>query len=686
MKNIFSKFMSYLLCITLCISLCLPVTAVNENNTLGVSFSVSLDKSTVESADSAQTVVMTLSASSPVTLDGMAFTVTGISPLVFSAVSSGVMEFAANELDYNAGSVNGATGDAENAQNVTNLAEITFTIPANTPAGTYTVGIENLELTKDYGTIWETSASASTTLTITSADSGSGSGSLTPPAAGEYNVGISSEAAAVTRGNQVEITFASYTDFASAQLELTYPDNLLVFDETASSLNDAYVSASNGTLTLADYGESQRGYIFVFDTINAGNGTVTLTSAALSTAADATSEDLTAATIQSGTVSVTVNKPQYTVVLPDIFTGDTAVAEGQSYTFRIAAADGQYYNYTNVSATAGGKPINVTNNGDGSYTIANVTGNLVISGTRSAKQFTLTFATSTGVTLPSTTPVTVTYKQDYQFTMPAQAGFSTGIDSAIYNSAQTNVPYTVSPDGTTVTIAGTAITDNITITINQTQTTSPVTVTGNGSSDAAGYAASATVGQAYTLTVNEDSAYTYAVSATVAGKAVTLTAANGKYTISAADVKAGQIIFTVSKTLKATISVSEYIGNSGLWLITTQGATLQNGRVYSCNGVPMLWSANYNAYCTIISAADLSAAQSAVLDLIAGETAAVDYTTTDVNMSGTVDANDAQLVYNMYMRENTDGVNVEKYLRADVTGDKIVDLDDAAAIVAEIMN
>ena len=461
---------------------------------------------------------------------------------------------------------------------------------------------------------------------------------------------------------------------------------MLDFNESASTLNGAKVSYASGTLTLADYGASQEdGYIFVFDTTEIGSGSITLTSAAFSTAANASTDNLTPATITSGTVKVTVNAPSYSVTLPNIFSGNTSVAEGQSYTFRIAAADGQYYDYTVSAAMVGTPSVTVTNNGDGSYTVANVTGDLTISGSRTPKQYTLTFVTSTGVVLPSTTPVTVTYNTPYSFTMPAQTGFSTSIESAVYASASGNVPYTLSQDSTTITIAGTAIIDDITITINQTQTSSPVTVNGNGSSDAAGYAPSATVGQAYTLTVEEDSAYTYTVTAAVAGNAVTLAGGSGSYTIAAQDVKAGQITFTVTKALKATISASEYIGNSGLWLITTQGAPRQTGRVYTCNGVAMFWSANYNAYCTLISAADLSTAQSAVLDLVTGETVDVDYTEMDVNISGTLDANDAQLVYNMYNREYTDGVSVEKYLRADVTGNKIVDVDDAVAIIAEIM-
>ncbi|MGM9655055.1 MAG: dockerin type I domain-containing protein [Butyricicoccaceae bacterium] len=59
----------------------------------------------------------------------------------------------------------------------------------------------------------------------------------------------------------------------------------------------------------------------------------------------------------------------------------------------------------------------------------------------------------------------------------------------------------------------------------------------------------------------------------------------------------------------------------------------------------------------------------------------------DVNLTGTVDANDAQLVYNLYNVSYDDFsiVSMEKYLRADVNGSGNVDINDAAAVIAAIL-
>ena len=55
----------------------------------------------------------------------------------------------------------------------------------------------------------------------------------------------------------------------------------------------------------------------------------------------------------------------------------------------------------------------------------------------------------------------------------------------------------------------------------------------------------------------------------------------------------------------------------------------------------------------------------------------------DVNRTGKVDVNDAQLVYDMYNGTYSDftKVSVEKFLRADVNATKAVDHADAVAIV-----
>ena len=64
----------------------------------------------------------------------------------------------------------------------------------------------------------------------------------------------------------------------------------------------------------------------------------------------------------------------------------------------------------------------------------------------------------------------------------------------------------------------------------------------------------------------------------------------------------------------------------------------------------------------------------------------------DVNRSGTVDANDAQLIWNMYkshytqIDEQQDGATTEKFLLADANGDGVLDTNDAVVIIHAILN
>ncbi len=120
-----------------------------------------------------------------------------------------------------------------------------------------------------------------------------------------------------------------------------------------------------------------------------GEGTVTLTSAAFSTQANAANSDLISAVLQDTTVTI-VATMYHSVDLPNIFIGADSVSSGEDYTF--APADRENYDYSDVTATMDGEPVEVTKNGDGSYTVENVTGDLVIIGSRSAKKYVVNIA------------------------------------------------------------------------------------------------------------------------------------------------------------------------------------------------------------------------------------------------------------------------------------------------------
>ena len=93
----------------------------------------------------------------------------------------------------------------------------------------------------------------------------------------------------------------------------------------------------------------------------------------------------------------------------------------------------------------------------------------------------------------------------------------------------------------------------------------------------------------------------------------------------------------------------------------------------------------YQAYAYLVSTGEALTAETATAQvaLTAGAAQTIDYSG-DVNMSGKVDLNDAQLVYDLYNATYYDfsTVSMEKMLRADVSKDKKIDVSDVTAIVA----
>ncbi|MDY2929416.1 MAG: S-layer homology domain-containing protein [Clostridiaceae bacterium] len=92
---------------------------------------------------------------------------------------------------------------------------------------------------------------------------------------------------------------------------------------------------------------------------------------------------ITVTTVDGGKTAqcqVTVKPiPTYSVTLPADFTGESTVQDGADYTF--TAKDPAKYIYT-VTAVMGGQTVEVIDNGDGTYTVKNVTGDLVIASTK----------------------------------------------------------------------------------------------------------------------------------------------------------------------------------------------------------------------------------------------------------------------------------------------------------------
>ena len=247
-------------------------------------------------------------------------------------------------------------------------------------------------------------------------------------------------------------------------------------------------------------------------------------------------------------------------------------------------------------------------------------------------------------------------------------------------------------DGTTTyTIPGADVTGDIVINSNK-QVKQPETFTvtfdGTGAGEANGES-SVKENTNYTFTVAKQENFEYTITATMGGKAVTVTeGANNTYTI--ANVT-GNLVITIEKksTLTMEVTVSKYVemDNKTVFLVTVTG-TPEEGKAFAYGDNVMYkttaYGENVYSWLVIVDKNEVFTVATAEANINqASATAEEVKQSYDVNETGVVDINDAQLTYDIYSGKYTDfeKVSVRKFLRADVNLDKAVNSTDAVAVV-----
>ena len=168
MKRIISAVMAVVLCLNLCFS-----TAWAEN--LNTAVKTTLDVSTLEVKDVDQTVALTIEMEKDIVIDGFGGQLYWPQEIKLTSISNEELGLTGGDYNLANGKFGWSSPDAEN-QNFKYIITAVFTVPANTTAGTYEIGVKDLEITCDYGTPYDDAKAlaASSTLTI--------SGGVTPPA------------------------------------------------------------------------------------------------------------------------------------------------------------------------------------------------------------------------------------------------------------------------------------------------------------------------------------------------------------------------------------------------------------------------------------------------------------------------------------------------------------------------
>lgn len=172
MKKQLRDILAFCLCLCICANLALPAFAVNN---LGITYTASLDQSTVTVSESVQTVVMTVVSDQPMDTVGIGGTVfaeksdgTAAPFTIVSIINTDSrIVFDKNSMDTDTGEIAWTQEELLLVEDVTSIAVVEFSIPAGTSTGVYKLGIKDLILNDENFDEWEDGATVATNLTIT---------------------------------------------------------------------------------------------------------------------------------------------------------------------------------------------------------------------------------------------------------------------------------------------------------------------------------------------------------------------------------------------------------------------------------------------------------------------------------------------------------------------------------------
>lgn len=678
MKNFTRRGMALLLSVLLLCSLSVGALAADE-----VGITAVLDNAKLTKSDAAQTVKLTVAPASALNIAGYGFTVNLPEGWSITAITNDDPNAALTAAHYNLtnGMVGFQTADAEN-YSISKFADVTISVPAGTEAGTYTITIDGVTADADYGftPILTNATTATATLTIED-------GSVNPPepvipegysvaASGDAGINVGEDAPVA-----LNVTHKDGNAYNAYYFEVSYDTSVLTYK--SADVQDVVVDEAAGTLKIAGYGANKdsgtAAATLTFTGKAVGAGKVTITKANVDAKANANAQDAPAANIDETTAAATITVGGYSVTLPEGFTGAASAAAGTDYTFK---ATGDDYGCYDVTATMGGETTTVTNNGDGSFTIKNVTGEIVVTAT--PKTYAVT-VTGTGAADVSENAATAAYKTDYTFKLTKADGYN-------YTVTVTAGGNTVTATATTegvYTISGADIKGELIITVEKTAIVIPtttITITGDTDDVQGGLILTAKNGEDTTFKINKKDDYTYTVKA---GDTELTVGADGTVTIPGSLLTGAPLTVTVTKTAvnPYSVEVYEYVKLDGqsIWLVVAKSDS-----VLAYGADTMFTSEKYGGYCwLVISAENADTVKTEAIGAVkagSGTAAAVVYTG-DVNATGKVDVNDAQLVYNIYNTEyaSFDALSRAKFLAADVNGDHTVTVLDAAAVVNTVL-
>ena len=252
--------------------------------------------------------------------------------------------------------------------------------------------------------------------------------------------------------NPEETTYNSY------YMTVEYDKDKLEYKGINTNAN---VEDKNGVLTISGKGTDKSTdsdkIILSFHGKATGDALITLKDCKVgknSKDKDATPE----AIVPNASCKITIE--DYTVSISEDFEGDKTVSSGSDYTFKAKNPNYEY----KITASMGDKTADVIDNRDGTYTIKNVKGNLVISASKTPKLYKVIVSGSGKDDI--TAPENAKYGSDYVFSLNQEAGFEYLVTVKVNDNL---VSPKIDEAGKVYTLDGASITGDIKINVLKTE-------------------------------------------------------------------------------------------------------------------------------------------------------------------------------------------------------------------------
>lgn len=536
-----------------------------------------------------------------------------------------------------------------------------------------------------------------------------------------YAIGLKANPAKTAVGEkiQVETSIDKVSDGVGREqysaYEITYSYNAEKLRPVLDELGNSYETEDNaGTLIIKWKGELTdvgKALDLKFETIKAGTANVEVISAKVDDRGIL--EDGSFAEVDSDTPDAELPtkaasiKIGYHVTKPAGYGGKDITEPDKDYTFTEPSdLDKEHYTYT-VTATSGGSDVEVTNQGNGTYVVAGnlISGDLVITSTATPVQYDVTLSGTGSGDVTLTANGKATYRSEYSFKVTENADYDYKVTAKVGNQAVT-LSEEKEENGVAYKIAADQVTGKIEITVDKVVKTTDITFDGTGKEDVKGltgedettkYIKTVPNNEDFAFAVAEKDGYLYTVKI---GDEELTKGEDGNYKITKNRLTGTPITVTVEKAKQVNLDivVDSYMEINGqkIFRLTVKSSNnLPEGKILAYETTPMYWSEKYDAYtwllCSNKSTDEIKKeAAGQITQMDVAETRPVIAYDGDVNGTTLTDVNDAQFVYGIYNKnfamDITKQDDMQKLLRADMNGDGVIDIKDAAAVIDKVMH